>query len=385
MVIDMNESKLDSVEHIREFLAGTSEVAFSIPAEESSRHGFIERVLQRLRYFTLAKSARGVVFAYMRRLSGYSHAQLCRLIAQYQDTESLTPRGRTSRTSFTRIYTREDATLLAEVDRLHDTLSGPATKVLLGRAAERFGDQRFSRLSQISVSHLYNLRKSEPYRKQRLVHRPTRASRVAIGVRRAPAPEGLPGYIRIDTVHQGDQDGVKGVYHINAVDIVTQWELVACVERISEVYLLPVIALLLEGFPFEVRGFRLRLGLRIRQSPTSPAYWKNCASSSPARAPATPTTTPWPNPRTAPSCASSWATPTSPKNTPLASTPSTAKYSTLILKLPPPLLFRLGNHQLQRKNHQDLPPSSHHDSLGEAQIHPRFPLPSQAGDNFQCA
>jgi transposase InsO family protein len=65
----------------------------------------------------------------------------------------------------------------------------------------------------------------------------------------------LPGYIRIDTVHQGDQDGMKGVYHINAVDIVTQWELVASVERISEAYLLPVIALLLDGFPFAVRGF----------------------------------------------------------------------------------------------------------------------------------
>jgi hypothetical protein len=78
---------------------------------------------------------------------------------------------------------------------------------------------------------------------------------VPIGIRKAPAPQGLPGYIRIDTVHQGDQDGVKGVYHINAVDIVTQWERVASVERISEAYLLPVIALLLEGFPFAVRGF----------------------------------------------------------------------------------------------------------------------------------
>ncbi len=65
----------------------------------------------------------------------------------------------------------------------------------------------------------------------------------------------MPGYIRIDTVHQGDRDGMKGVYHINAVDIVTQWELVASVEHISEAYLLPVINLLLEGFPFAIRGF----------------------------------------------------------------------------------------------------------------------------------
>jgi hypothetical protein len=30
----------------------------------------------------------------------------------------------------------------------------------------------------------------------------------------------------VDTVHQGDQDGKKGVYHINAVDEVTQYEVV---------------------------------------------------------------------------------------------------------------------------------------------------------------
>ena len=56
-------------------------------------------------------------------------------------------------------------------------------------------------------------------RKQRLVWRRTRPTPVAIGIRKAPAPEGVPGYIRIDTVHQGDWDGLKGVYHINAVDM----------------------------------------------------------------------------------------------------------------------------------------------------------------------
>jgi transposase InsO family protein len=66
---------------------------------------------------------------------------------------------------------------------------------------------------------------------------------------------GWPGISASNSVHQGDQDGAKGIYHINAVDIVTQWQLVASVERISEAYLLPVIALLLEGFPFEIRGF----------------------------------------------------------------------------------------------------------------------------------
>jgi hypothetical protein len=144
---------------------------------------------------------------------------------------------------------------LAEIDALHDTLSGPATRELLRRAWQVFGDPRYQRLAAISVSHLYNLRASPRYRDLRVVHLGTRPVKIAIGVRKAPAPQGLPGYIRIDTVHQGDQDGSKGVYHINAVDIVTQWQVVACVQRISEAYLLPVIAHMLEGFPFVVRGF----------------------------------------------------------------------------------------------------------------------------------
>jgi hypothetical protein len=255
MVIDMNEAKLETIEQIQEFLTGTADVTFSIPAEESTLHAFVATVITRFGYFSRRKGQRGVLLAYLRRLTGYSRQHLSRLLAQYRDTHSLKPLARASRTSFTCHYGPADVALLAETDRLHDTLSGPATKVLLRRALTLFGDARFARLAQISASHLYNLRASEPYRKLRLVWHGTRPSPVAIGVRKAPAPQGVPGYIRIDTVHQGDQDGMKGVYHINAVDIVTQWELVAAVEHISEAYLLPVLALLLAGFPFTIRGF----------------------------------------------------------------------------------------------------------------------------------
>ena len=260
MVIDMNETKLKTIEQIREFLTGTADVSFSIPADESTLRAFVSTVIRRFGYFRLTKGQRGIVFAYLRRLTGYSRAHVSRLLAQYRDTRSLKPLARASRTSFARQYGPADVALLAETDTLHDTLSGPATKVLFKRAFSVFGDARFARLSQISVSHLYNLRRDERYRKQRVLWQRTRASPVAIGTRRAPAPQGLPGYIRIDTVHQGDQDGMKGVYHINAVDIVTQWELLASVERISEAYLLPVIALLLEGFPFVIRGFHSDCG-----------------------------------------------------------------------------------------------------------------------------
>ena len=76
-----------------------------------------------------------------------------------------------------------------------------------------------------------------------------------IGERAKPEPKGQPGHIRIDTVHQGDLNGQKGVYHINAVDEIAQWEIVASVERISEAYLVPVLEIMLAGFPFIIRGF----------------------------------------------------------------------------------------------------------------------------------
>ena len=255
MVIDMNDARLDTIEQIREFLAGTADVNFSLSSNQAVLHGFVATVLTRHRYFERTRGQRGVLMAYMQRLSGYTRQHLTKLIARYRDERSLKPVSRASRTSFSHRFGPEDVMLLAEVDRLHDTLSGPATKVILIRAWQVFGEERFVNLSGISVSHLYNLRASALYQKQRRVWSKTRPSAVKIGVRKAPAPQGIPGYIRIDTVHQGDHDGIKGVYHINAVDIVTQWEVVAAVERISEAYLLPVIALMLESFPFTILGF----------------------------------------------------------------------------------------------------------------------------------
>src|ERR1700674_5106914 len=138
MVIDMNVSRLETIEQIREFLTGTVEVAFSNPAEESTLRTFVTTVIRRYRYFGLTKGQRGVLFAYMQRLTGYSRQHLSRLVAQYRDTKSLTPLKRVSRTSFARIYGPEDVALLAETDSLHDTLSGPATKVLFIRAFTMF-------------------------------------------------------------------------------------------------------------------------------------------------------------------------------------------------------------------------------------------------------
>ena len=84
---------------------------------------------------------------------------------------------------------------------------------------------------------------------------PTRPVHIAIAERRRPRPFGQPGYLRVDAVHQGDLDGVKGLYHLNLVDEVTQFQFVGSVERIETPCLAPVLEALLRAFPSRVRGF----------------------------------------------------------------------------------------------------------------------------------
>ena len=256
MVIDMNEAQVRSLEQVRQVLEGTQALEFRRGEDDAGRYAWIEAVLRRFDYRRLARHERGTVLAYLQRLSGYSRAQVTRLVSRWLAGEPLVKRYHAPEHGFTRRYTASDVALLAEVDRAMGTLSGPATACVLRRQREVFGDTRFARLGSISVGHLYNLRHSAGYRAQRVALTKTRPSRaVTIGVRRAPTPQDRPGFIRIDSVHQGDRDGAKGLYHINAVDCVTQWQVVASVQAISEAYLLPVLAQMLDQFPFKLRGF----------------------------------------------------------------------------------------------------------------------------------
>ncbi len=256
MVIDMNEAQVRTVEQVRQVLAGTQALVFSAAEDDEGRYRWIDAVLWRLDYRVLRRADRGAVLEYVQRLSGYSRAQATRLVSRWVAGQPLTKNYRAPEHAFARRYTAADVALLADVDRAMGTLSGPATACVLRRQRDVFGDVRFARLGSISVAHLYNLRKAPGYREQRVVLSKTRGDKAAvIGVRKAPAPEGRPGFVRIDSVHQGDHDGIKGLYHINAVDCVTQWEVVASVQTISEAHLLPVIEQMLEQFPFPILGF----------------------------------------------------------------------------------------------------------------------------------
>jgi len=250
----MKLEDLTTIDQLTAFLEGTQAVVFSVLSEKDARYRWIRGELIKFRYRQLSRHGKGVVIRYLMKISGYSRQQLTRLIAQYTKTGRLQRRQRTV-SGFRQKYTKQDIRLLSAMDERHDTPCGPAVKKLCERACEVFARPNTAALASISVSHLYNLRKSTTYTRQRRHFEKTRPRRSSIGERRKPRPNGRPGYIRIDTVHQGDLDKQKGVYHINAVDEVTQFEVICTVEKISEHYLIPALQQLLDAFPFTLLGF----------------------------------------------------------------------------------------------------------------------------------
>ena len=249
----MQNAEVLTQEQIREFLKGSQSIEFS-GQNRAELYQFVQRVLVAQQYAVQDKRQRGAVRAYLSKVTGLSLPQMTRLIRKYREA-GVVEAAAYRRRRFPSKYTRRDVTLLAEVDGAHDWLSGPATVGILQREYEQYGPAEYARLAGISVAQVYNLRRSARYRKLAARWEPTRPSAIGIGERRKPDPQGRPGFLRIDTVHQGDWEGAKGVYPINAVDAVTQWQVVGCVERINEQFVLPVLEAILHQFPFQILGF----------------------------------------------------------------------------------------------------------------------------------
>ncbi len=238
---------------INEFLKASEGIEFS-GESRGEVYGWIEKMLVGQEYRQQGKKQKGAIRAYLSKAAGLGMAQITRLIRAHARTGKVEAKVY-RRQRFAAKYTPADVALLAQVDRAHERLSGPATQRILQRECAEFGDRKFTRLAEISVAHLYNLRKSGAYRKVAAVFEPTRPSPVSIAERRRPDPRGEPGYLRVDTVHQGDCDGEKGAYHINAVDTVTQWQAIGCAGKIGERFPIPVLEAMLHQFPFQIQGF----------------------------------------------------------------------------------------------------------------------------------
>ena len=99
------------------------------------------------------------------------------------------------------------------------------------------------------------MRRRTAYRQHHVHHTKTRARRVGIGERRKPGQRGKPGYLRADTVHQGNTSTREGPCHIDAAGAVAQWQIVGCCPTIPEGHLIPVSEAMPHQFPFRIQGF----------------------------------------------------------------------------------------------------------------------------------
>ena len=253
MTIRMQDPEGFTLEQMKSLVDSNRALRFSIDGREALYH-LVAQVLKQQAYKKLNREQRGTVRRFLEKVTDRSRAQITRLIAQWMETRTIVAKP-PARRRFSSRYTEQDRRLLAEVDAAHQDLSGPAVRRILRREYEVFQRQQFERLARISVGHLYNLRKSKAYRNVRVKVEHTKATKVNIGERRKPQPLGRPGYLRVDTVHQGHLDGHPGLYHINAVDTVTQYQVVGCVATISERHLLPVLEAMLHQFPFVIHNF----------------------------------------------------------------------------------------------------------------------------------
>ena len=256
----MNDADMVSIAQLEAFLKGVDgAITFSLDtkgyANKQKMYDWIGLAMSRFAYWRVSKKERGIILSYIQKVTGLSRIQIKRLVRRKKSLGRLRVKTE-GRNSFPIWYAPADIALLVETDNAHGRISGNATKRIMEREYQVFKKLEYERISCVSVSHLYNIRStSRQYQSHSLHIAKTKAVQRDIGIRKKPNAYGKPGYLRVDTVHQGDLDKEKGVYHINLVDEVTQWEIIGCVRGISEQFLAPLLIELLERFPFVILGF----------------------------------------------------------------------------------------------------------------------------------
>lgn len=256
MHIIMDDSHIVSFGQLTEVLFGAQSPSFAFDSHKDA-YAWASDIVDRFRYHAKGrtKGEKNLIRRYIKRYTAYSTAQITRLMKEKKQTGTLTYGKGKKKHTFKKIYTPEDARLLAEADNAYRRMSGNAMRAVFRDEYAVYGKKEYARLAMISHGHFYRLRGSDAYQERALTIGRTVSVLRAIGIRKKPRPNGIPGYIRADTVHQGDLDGVKGVYHINLVDEVTQWEILVCVDAITEAEMAYVLHLALLLFPFVILGF----------------------------------------------------------------------------------------------------------------------------------
>jgi hypothetical protein len=212
-------------------------------------------------------------------------------------------------------------------DQAHEDVCGPAIAHLLQRAYRDYGDPRYERLATLSVSHLYNLRKSAGYQAQRRNFTKTRPVCNAIGVRKAPGPEGRAGFVRIDTVHQGRSGRRQGrlSHHLRRCRQSVAGRGVRAGHQRG--LLVARAGLDHRSVPVRHRRISLRQRLRVHQPSRREAAGETAHRANQVTLSGTATTTPWPRARMPAWYAGTWATIISRRRMPSRSTRSTRKRS----------------------------------------------------------
>ena len=251
----MKDTDVCSITQLKELVKFGKQIEFESTNIEE-RYAWIADALGKFRYFDrkTTKKGRGIILSYIVTMTGLSRSHVKSLARRKKKVGKIV-RITGTRNTFAKRYGTSDVARLLAVDNAHGRLSGKATKTILEREYHVYGKLEYEMISHVSVSHIYNLRETKQYVSNSTSFTKTNPTQRRIGERRKPQPGGTPGFLRVDSVHQGDFEKEKGVYYINIVDEVTQWELTGCVEGISEFFLVSLLETLLESYPFRIVNF----------------------------------------------------------------------------------------------------------------------------------
>ena len=140
-----------TLEQIPALLAANREVGFG-GQNRDEVYEWMRMVLVERQYFSLRKAEGGVVRELLRKVGGISLPQVTRLVRRYRE-EGATQARRGVRQCCATQYSVADLELLVEVDRAHGRLSRAATRRILERERQVFGQPAYARLAEISVGH----------------------------------------------------------------------------------------------------------------------------------------------------------------------------------------------------------------------------------------